>query len=367
MRVLVWLVMAAAVWLHLSGCATPRPAVTDDVPPLQMDDRVLIVSADTVTPVMEFDKVGAGGVAGGFQVAGTEQVQCLVSGLDSALASARPNEQLALALQRRLKEYSNVDLPVRKEATEPGDALYPKLLLVDADGKRSGSDDQATIVLKATLLRKKSDGTVRSFGNIDHFLRPRPLAQWCGLSREELQRELLEGLTALSQRMSDELLVAKELDLPSARTCPSYRGLAPVAPPVNTALPGRPLPAPVDTLRPVLRWEPFPRLVDMAKSPIVPAVAGAIVYDLRVWQHDEDAPAGRTPVYAKTGLRGTRHRVETALKTGTTYAWEVRPRFYLNGVRRALPWSRLTYHVEECALAAPDESLYLFETPVAGK
>lgn len=417
LRTFALLLTVAFLGLNLVGCAASRPAALDDLPPpLQLDDRVLLAAPDHVTPSAEFGPVGTGAgvkagmaegalggaagglraglesglilfppaaavlvgggavlgtlggaVVGGFQAASAAEVQCVTAGLAAALEDARLNETLALELQRHLKEFSNVDLPIEEEVTEPVDALCPKLLFIEVDGQRLGDDERTVFVLKATLLRRKSDGTVRSFGNIEHLLRPRPLAQWCGLGSAGLRQELRAGITELARQMSDLLLVARELDRPSTRECPSWRGLAPVSPPVMTGLLGQALPAAVASLRPELSWEPFPRLVDMASAPLVPAVAGAVVYDLRVWQFGKAGDLDRTLVYARTGLRETSHRIAIDLRPGTRYAWEVRPRFYLEGVRRTLPWSRLTYDVEACTLAAGVEMHYTFETPAAVK
>lgn len=400
-----------SVSLSLVGCIASKPIVTIDPPlPLQLDDRVLVVSPDTVTTVTEFEAVGAGagakaglaegagagvyvglrvglesglilfppaaailvgggavvgslvgGVAGAVTATDAGDIDRVTAKLARALEILRPNSLLAEELHHRLGEFSDRDLPIFEEWREEGNALYPKIVSAQVDGKLLGSDDKTLIVLKATLLRRKPDDEVRSFGNLDMTLGPRPLEEWRALSDARLSGELRGAVVDLSRRMSDLLLLERELDALSAPECPAYHGLKPIAPPIELGLLGQVKYAPVASLNPVLSWEAFPRAVDIEHDPTLSARVAAVVYDLAVWKHTRDGPSDGKPVYSRAGLRETSHRIEEALAAGSQYSWTVRPRFFIDGVRRAISWGGVTSAT--CPLAAPHEARYLFATP----
>jgi hypothetical protein len=298
--------------LLLSSCATPRATQKEDsTPPLQLDDKVLIESPDTVTIASDFIKTGdeaqrgmaegavggaaaglqaglgtgliffppaalalvgggavfggviggvGGSISGSMKTADVADLQCLSEKLLGNAEAAQLNSQLALELQRSLVEVAFRDLPIQKELVDPVDALYPKLLSLQIDGTTFGSAERTTIGMQSTMWRRKTDGTVMSFGKIKQFLRPRPLKKWCELSDEELRLELQEGVRILAGRMSNRLLLANDLDVFSDPTkCPSYIGLALVSPPPEFHPLGVLTFTSVDSLNPVLSWEAFPR------------------------------------------------------------------------------------------------------------
>ncbi len=99
----------------------------------------------------------------------------------------------------------------------------------------------------------------------------------------------------------------------------------------------------VDSLRPTIRWEPFPGRHEMpliGQRPYVdvdPARIDDITYDLRIWRARNDHP--QSLVYERRGLADTVHRLDLDLDPATTYFWSVRARFRLDGQTRLTDWS----------------------------
>lgn len=107
---------------------------------------------------------------------------------------------------------------------------------------------------------------------------------------------------------------------------------------------------PVDDLRPTLRWEAFPRLIDR------PGKAGEgrhfanVSYELSVFRaiFTKDFPSGQhfvagPLVYARKGLTQPWHRFEEPLEPCVRYAWTVRARFELDGQMRVTEWTVSAY------------------------
>ncbi|MBI5016791.1 MAG: hypothetical protein HZB55_15065 [Deltaproteobacteria bacterium] len=113
----------------------------------------------------------------------------------------------------------------------------------------------------------------------------------------------------------------------------------------------------VDSLKPTLSWEVFPREQDRALTPQMAARVANVVYDLRLAPiaryGGELPPAGifgrnrrRTAlgwpseaVYARDGFPDPRHSVEEILLPDMLYFWTVRARFTLDGQPRATEWA----------------------------
>jgi len=110
----------------------------------------------------------------------------------------------------------------------------------------------------------------------------------------------------------------------------------------------------VDSLRPLLRWDAFPRAGD---SPAVQAVT----YDLKVWEVEDCARSAL--VYERAGLRVPEHRLEAPLAAGSRYFWSLRARYAANGRTAATPWSFFAPGTS-CELAeVPDGQWHRFATP----
>lgn len=96
----------------------------------------------------------------------------------------------------------------------------------------------------------------------------------------------------------------------------------------------------VDSLRPTLLWQTFPRSSDVA-SPNSPLLrAHDIRYELRLYE----APATKDftsggKVTDIDGIRNASYTFDKPLVQGAHYFWSVRARFELDGHTRVTPWS----------------------------
>lgn len=104
--------------------------------------------------------------------------------------------------------------------------------------------------------------------------------------------------------------------------------------------------AKVDSLRPTLRWEAFPRPADLgADSDGWLGRVGDVTYDLRIWRSERDASEERRfpgdLVYSRNGLPASAHRIESGLTPDTKYVWTIRARFELDGKTRVTEWGML--------------------------
>ena len=91
-----------------------------------------------------------------------------------------------------------------------------------------------------------------------------------------------------------------------------------------------------DSLQPTLRWEAFPRPLDLDPgNPNPLRDATNVTYELTIWE------AGRLsePVYAQTGLSEPCHTVGILLKPRQEYCWTVRARFETHGQVRFTQWA----------------------------
>jgi hypothetical protein len=143
-------------------------------------------------------------------------------------------------------------------------------------------------------------------------------------------------------------------------------GLAPVYPPTRGQLTGEPLIGnrfewtSVDTLRPTLRWQGFPRSTDIEAAREEMGRITNVRYDLVIAREQNLAPAGI--VYRREGLPATRHTIETSLSPATRYFWTVRARFELDGRERVTEWGSTHFMARE-RWTAPSHLSYRFKTP----
>jgi hypothetical protein len=93
--------------------------------------------------------------------------------------------------------------------------------------------------------------------------------------------------------------------------------------------------ASVDSLQPVLRWEPFPSEGMRATAEQISKIRD-ITYDLNIWLSENDYPFSL--IYTRRGLPEPRHKVEESLLPCAKYFWTVRARFLIDGKERVSEW-----------------------------
>ena len=108
----------------------------------------------------------------------------------------------------------------------------------------------------------------------------------------------------------------------------------------------------VDSLRPTLRWETFPRPEDL-KVDIGGHLVNArgVTYEIRIWSADDWYPVEL--VYARAGLSEPVHTLETPLAPDTLYLWTIRARFDLDGQQRVTEWAFLGFNDDRVPVLPP--------------
>jgi hypothetical protein len=120
----------------------------------------------------------------------------------------------------------------------------------------------------------------------------------------------------------------------------------------------------VDSSKPNLRWEAFPRELDRKKlDPAVLARIRGVTYDLKIWEA-ERCERGHL-VYARSGLAAPEHRLDEPLAAGQRYFWSFRAQFTIDGYPMSTPWA--TFNASGCNLQQhhlyPSNRDYRFITP----
>lgn len=143
-------------------------------------------------------------------------------------------------------------------------------------------------------------------------------------------------------------------------------GLAPRYPGIRGQLSGDRLLGPhfewtvVDSIRPVISWESFPRTSDVKAAPEDMARVSHVRYDLII--AEEKNLAAHAVVYRRDGLPEPRHLIETRLQADTRYFWTVRARFKLDGRDRVTEWGA-THFMAGDRMTVPSQWSYRFRTP----
>ena len=115
-----------------------------------------------------------------------------------------------------------------------------------------------------------------------------------------------------------------------------------------------------DGLQPTLRWEAFPREIDLKLAPEAMSRVRNVRYDLLIAREENLVPA--EIVYRRDGLAQSEHRLEAPLSPDTNYFWTVRASFELDGRERVTGWSS-TICCPGSGLTAPSQYSFRFKTP----
>jgi len=97
----------------------------------------------------------------------------------------------------------------------------------------------------------------------------------------------------------------------------------------------------VDSLQPLLRWEPFPTPEDkeLYREEVFESIKN-IRYDLRIWLSDNDSPG--LLLYSEAGLPEPQFKLQKPLLYCSKYFWSVRARFEVEGKTRVMDWGAST-------------------------
>ena len=123
----------------------------------------------------------------------------------------------------------------------------------------------------------------------------------------------------------------------------------------------------VESQQPTLRWEQFPRAVDLT-SDTNHWTQGVtdVTYDLQIWQSVDDFPAEL--IYERAALPDNLHQVERPLPPHTIFFWTTRARFRWHGQTRVTEWSHIVAPTPfligvPSKISNPDARYFRFRTP----
>lgn len=289
-----------------------------------------------------------GGMAGGSAV----RWSAAVPAKDAAAANAalsRSRSDLSAEVARRIA----LRLPsVGKVAAAPDGTVAPDLRIevsVDRWGLAGGAgSDPLTGFFVRTSYRvvKGSDNTTVAEGNFNEGGPQRTVSEWTRDDAVLLSSAVDATLSRVAEAIIDGTFLVHNFrvstgGLPRGEVC----GLKPIAPRTLYRFgPYESGPPHVDSLRPRLVWESFPRRKDAEDDTTnILARVSEVRYDLRIWNSEHGGPGD--VVYQRTGLTLTAkegtvdHRMETPLAAESSYLWSVRARFTIDGKERVTRWA----------------------------
>ncbi len=322
----------------------------------------------------------AGGIAAptAGEVAGARQE--LGAAFDSQVIQSTLRDQVAAAMNLRGEEFLPRD-PARaaEQFARTGDYKALKQFGVDTvlettltkaglEGRGADPPLLLSIRAQARAIRTGDGAEILSREFIYSGGRYR-LSQWSDRRGELLLESLGSGYQVLGEHIFDgvfRLYSFPYRGVQSAGLLSAAFGLAPEYPPTRGQLSDDRIFGPsfewfsVDSLRPTLRWQAFPRSADIKAAPADMQRARNVHYDLVVARERELAPS--EVVYRRSELPSNSHQLEQELQPGARYFWSVRASFDLDGRRRVTRWSSVRSDVGE-TFTVPNRHIFRFRTP----
>jgi hypothetical protein len=222
-----------------------------------------------------------------------------------------------------------------------GAAIELKLKEVGFVG--SGSDPIIALFMTAEArLIDTASGQPAGLRGLVYVSPERGIRQWARDGAALTKAEIERGYRTLAERIVEDLVLRaigdREPDNVYALTC----GLVPRRPrPQWEGVPGvgsgRLAESPVESVTPMLEWEPAGEVGPVTDAVSAGTRTGKIAYDLRIWSSVDGAPVDL--VYERLGLPQPQHRVETALEPDSTYFWSVRTRYVVDGRTLVTRWN----------------------------
>lgn len=324
-----------------------------------------------------------GGVSGAVMAPGADRVEAaqstLVTALDARTIQESLRAQLEAAAQARGTPLVAVPADLAIHAAQQHDyrplaaagvdtVLEVALTQVGTRGFGIDAPVQLHMRAQARLIRTQDNTETGLLREVHQGARLK-LAEWSTEQAAPLLQALGQGYEQLGAQIHDDVFALYEFPDRQAHAIgwlATATGLAPLAPETLVHLTGDPFLGrylewqAVDSLRPTLRWQGFPRGSDLAMAPAEMARVTQVRYDLLVASEHNLVPV--EIVYRRTGLPDAAHALEVALPPASRYFWTVRARFQLDGRERVTPWAGLYVYGAE-RQTAPSRLSYRFRTP----
>lgn len=257
--------------------------------------------------------------------------------------------------------------PLRDAGVEH--VLEVALAKVGTDG--SGTNSPIALVMQAQVrMVRTADNTEVFSSTYDYSGKRLKLAEWSADQGKRLLDALQVGYEALGRQIYENVFLLypfPDWNAHSGGMLVATFGLGPVYPLTRGQLSGDPFFSEyfewkeVDSLRPTLAWQAFPRDSDRKASPSEMTRVTNVRYDLVIAR--ERNQAADEVVYRREGLPEPRHALEILLRPDTHYLWSVRARFSLDGRERVTEWGSINYAARE-RVTAPSRWSYRFKTPL---
>jgi hypothetical protein len=274
-----------------------------------------------------------GGVVGAVVAPSAEQVRAAESELGAVLGSNPLHESLRGEVIAAARTQPAAWRPA------PGGPADTRVEVALTHVWTEGSGIDPPLLLSMTArarVLQAGDSAQLWEGEFSHLGDRRRLAEWSEQHGALLLRGLEAGYRALGAAIFERVFTLYPFpDGEVHRFGVSRRafGLAPLEVPSLLVTPR------VESRRPTLRWQAFPRASDRAAAPAEMERVSRVRYELRVTR---DTPRGQPPlIYARADLERPEHRLEQSLAPGAVYAWSVRAHFEIDGRPQHTEWSGL--------------------------
>lgn len=309
---------------------------------------------------------GVASAVGGVAGAAASQDAATVRAAESALQTAISARTIQAALRDQVVAVAGGRLGAREG--QPDTILETSLLRVGTAG--SGWDTPIQLQMQARVrVLKAADRSVVREDAVTYLGERRRLVEWSRDNGAPLLEGLRRGYEVLAGEIYDavfRLYPFPGRDFQGAGFLTAAFGLAPEYPRMRGSISGDAAmkrrfewPA-VESLRPTLRWQAFPRAADLAKAPEEMGRVRAVTYDL-VIAREEGLAVGQE-VYRRERLPTPAHTLEESLQPGAYYFWSVRARFDLDGREWVTEWATTSWFAFG-KLATPSAWSYRFRTP----
>ncbi|WP_374090403.1 hypothetical protein [Methylomicrobium lacus] len=228
------------------------------------------------------------------------------------------------------------------------------------DGGEGGNPSIAFLMKGHYRLLYLADNSELSTKTLSYISSKHKLSEWLANDSQQIQNEFDEGYHRFATETLENSFLLVDLPAPMW-SADDHCMLRPLYPEFGFGLlETGPEYYPIDSLQPTLKWESFPREIDIKSfsNPI-----SEVTYDLQIWSVITDSPGDL--VYEKSKLSTPFHKLEQPLISSNRYFWTVRARFKLNGQQRITNWS---YSRKPGAISCserliPDANYFRFTTP----
>lgn len=246
---------------------------------------------------------------------------------------------------------------------DPDIGIMKDLTLTELGSVHSEIDPLLTLGMLTHIRLSRTKNNEELFSaNYIHYGGREKLAGWAANQAKRFVDALNAGYQALGTHIYESVLQLYPFPEREGATFSYYPflhipveayGLAPRIP-TKEANPT------LESLQPTLRWQPFPRLSDVIKSPEDMKRVNNVRYDLVIAKEYNGEPT--EIIYRRNGLPNNKHKIEDTLDIKTGYFWSVRARFELDGHQRVTEWSSSSRVTRE-HFTTPNRWSYRFCTP----